>query len=153
MLTTDADVEAAREFASDAFREGVSRVAVRARFPRPRLRGCWIEGTARLALRVKQPNFTALTLRLADELRVDAITSREWRSRATHPSIWWKKLAAREDPRDIYQPSSRVSHRTTRSLERSSVTEQITEFRVPLTGCLRGVDVNEDDAALVEIRR
>ena len=45
---------------------------------RPRLRGCWIEGTARLALRVKQPNLTTLTLRLADELHIDALTSREW---------------------------------------------------------------------------
>ena len=45
---------------------------------RPRLRGCWIEGMTRLAIRVKQINFTTLTLRLADELHVDAITSREW---------------------------------------------------------------------------
>ena len=33
------------------------------------------------------------------------------------------------------------------------VTEQITEIRVPLTGQLRGIDVNEDDAALAEIDR
>ena len=33
------------------------------------------------------------------------------------------------------------------------VTDQITEIRVPLTGQLRGIDVNEDDAALAEIDR
>jgi len=33
------------------------------------------------------------------------------------------------------------------------VTDQITEIRVPLTGQLRGIDVNEDNAALAEIDR
>ena len=43
----------------------------------PRLRGCWIEGQTRLALRVNALNVRSLTLRLSDALRVRAVTSRE----------------------------------------------------------------------------
>ena len=44
---------------------------------RPRLRGCWIEGVARLALRVTGLNVRTLTLRLHDDLQVHAVTSRQ----------------------------------------------------------------------------
>ena len=39
--------------------------------------GCWIEGTTRLAVRVTGANLRTMTLRLADELDVQAVTSRE----------------------------------------------------------------------------
>ena len=44
---------------------------------RPRLRGCWIEGVTRVALRVTAINVRSLTLRLNDDLYVQAVTSRE----------------------------------------------------------------------------
>ena len=40
-------------------------------------RGCWIEGTTRLAIRVTGANFRTMTLRLADELDLQSVTSRE----------------------------------------------------------------------------
>ena len=43
----------------------------------PRLRGCWIEGTTRLAVRAMRRGFTSLTLRLADDLQIRSIVSRE----------------------------------------------------------------------------
>ena len=45
---------------------------------RPRLRGCFIEGTTRLALRVTARSLTTLTLRLADDLEVFSVTSNEF---------------------------------------------------------------------------
>ena len=45
---------------------------------RPTLRGCFIEGTTRLAVRVSAPAMTTLTLRLADELQVHSVTSNEF---------------------------------------------------------------------------
>lgn len=53
---------------------GVARESMRAR---PRLRGCFITGRARLAVRVTGPNLTSLTLRLADELEVHSVVSNE----------------------------------------------------------------------------
>ena len=43
----------------------------------PVLEGCWIEGTTRLAVRVTGVNFRSMTLRLADELKVHSVVSRE----------------------------------------------------------------------------
>jgi hypothetical protein len=54
---------------------GVSRESLRAE---PRLTGCRIEGTTRLAVRVTALNLAALTLRLADALDVSSVTSREF---------------------------------------------------------------------------
>ena len=54
---------------------GVAQQSLRSR---PRLRGCWIEGRTRLALRVNVLNVRSLTLRLNDDLRVQAVTSREF---------------------------------------------------------------------------
>ena len=45
---------------------------------RPSLRGCFIEGTTRLAVRVTGLAMTTLTLRLADELQVHSVTSNEF---------------------------------------------------------------------------
>ena len=45
---------------------------------RPRLRGCFIDGTARLAIRVTGQNLSTLTLRLADELDVHSVVSSEF---------------------------------------------------------------------------
>ena len=53
---------------------GVERESLRAR---PRLRGCFITGRARLAVRVTGPNLTTLTLRLAAELDVHSVVSNE----------------------------------------------------------------------------
>ena len=53
---------------------GVTQETLRAR---PRLRGCWIEGTTRLAVRLTRANTGVLTLRLADELSVRSVRSRE----------------------------------------------------------------------------
>ena len=53
---------------------GVTQESLRSR---PRLRGCWIEGVTRLALRVTALNMRSLTLRLNDDLHVQAVTSRE----------------------------------------------------------------------------
>ena len=44
---------------------------------RPRLRGCWIEGVTRVALRVTSLNVRSVTLRLNSDLHVQAVTSRE----------------------------------------------------------------------------
>ena len=44
---------------------------------RQRLRGCWIEGVTRVALRVTARNVRSLTLRLNNDLHVQAVTSRE----------------------------------------------------------------------------
>ena len=44
---------------------------------RPRLRGCWVEGVTRLAIRVETLNVRSLTLQLNKALRVHAVTSRE----------------------------------------------------------------------------
>lgn len=53
---------------------GVERQSLRAR---PRLRGCFITGRARLAVRVRGANLTSLTLRLAAELDVHSVVSDE----------------------------------------------------------------------------
>ena len=53
---------------------GVERQSLRAR---PRLRGCFITGRARLAVRVSGANLTSLTLRLAAELDVHSVVSSE----------------------------------------------------------------------------
>ena len=53
---------------------GVARESMRAQ---PRLRGCFITGRARLAVRVTGPNLTSLTLRLAQELEVHSVVSNE----------------------------------------------------------------------------
>ncbi len=53
---------------------GVERASLRAR---PRLRGCFITGRTRMAVRVTGSNLTALTLRLADELDVHSVVSNE----------------------------------------------------------------------------
>ena len=53
---------------------GVERQSLRAR---PRLRGCFITGRARLAVRVRGSNLTSLTLRLAAELDVHSVVSNE----------------------------------------------------------------------------
>ena len=53
---------------------GVARESLRAQ---PRLRGCFITGRARLAVRVTGPNLTSLTLRLAQELEVHSVVSNE----------------------------------------------------------------------------
>lgn len=53
---------------------GVGRESLGAR---PTLVGCWIEGTARLALRLKDEPLETLTLQLANELRVHSVSSRE----------------------------------------------------------------------------
>ena len=53
---------------------GVERQSLRAR---PRLRGCFITGRARLAVRVSGANLTSLTLRLAAELDVHSVVSNE----------------------------------------------------------------------------
>ena len=53
---------------------GVSRRSIQAR---PELLGCRIVGTTRLALRVKGLPIRAFSLRLADELEVTSVTSRE----------------------------------------------------------------------------
>lgn len=53
---------------------GVERESMRAR---PRLRGCFITGRARLAVRVTGPNLTSLTLRLAADLDVRSVVSNE----------------------------------------------------------------------------
>ncbi len=52
--------------------QGVRRESLSAR---PSLVGCFIEGRARVALRIGTPNLTTLTLRLADELDVHSIVS------------------------------------------------------------------------------
>ena len=44
---------------------------------RARLRGCWIDGRTRIALRIARANVATLTLRLADELDVASVSSRE----------------------------------------------------------------------------
>ena len=44
---------------------------------RPRLRGCWIEGVTRVALRVTSLNVRSVTLRLNSDLHVQSVTSRE----------------------------------------------------------------------------
>ena len=44
---------------------------------RSRLRGCWIEGVTRVALRVTSLNVRSVTLRLNSDLHVQAVTSRE----------------------------------------------------------------------------
>ena len=53
---------------------GVGRESLGAR---PTLLGCWMEGSVRLALRVKDAPLKSLTLQLADALRVRSVTSRE----------------------------------------------------------------------------
>ena len=53
---------------------GVERASLRAR---PRLRGCFITGRARLAVRVTGPSLTSLTLRLAEDLDVHSVVSNE----------------------------------------------------------------------------
>ena len=53
---------------------GVERESLRAR---PRLRGCFINGRARLAVRVTGSNLTSLTLRLAADLDVHSVVSNE----------------------------------------------------------------------------
>ena len=53
---------------------GVARESMRAQ---PRLRGCFITGRTRLALRVTGPNLTSLTLRLAEDLEVHSVVSNE----------------------------------------------------------------------------
>ena len=53
---------------------GVARESLRAQ---PRLRGCFITGRARLAVRVTGPNLTSLTLRLAQDLEVHSVVSNE----------------------------------------------------------------------------
>ena len=53
---------------------GVERESLRAR---PRLRGCFINGRARLAVRVTGSNLTSLTLRLAADLDVHSVVSSE----------------------------------------------------------------------------
>ena len=53
---------------------GVERESMRAR---PRLRGCFITGRARLAIRVTGSNLTSLLLRLADDLDVHSVVSNE----------------------------------------------------------------------------
>lgn len=53
---------------------GVVRESLRAQ---PRLRGCFITGRARLAVRVTGPNLTSLTLRLAEDLEVHSVVSNE----------------------------------------------------------------------------
>ena len=53
---------------------GVARESMRAQ---PRLRGCFITGRARLAVRVTGPNLTSLTLRLAEDLEVHSVVSNE----------------------------------------------------------------------------
>ena len=53
---------------------GVERTSMRAR---PRLRGCFITGRARLAIRVTGSNLTSLTLRLAEDLDVHSVVSSE----------------------------------------------------------------------------
>ncbi len=54
---------------------GVARESLRAE---PRLTGCRIEGTTRLAVRVTALSMAAMTLRLADALEVSSVTSREF---------------------------------------------------------------------------
>ena len=54
---------------------GISQESVHAP---PRLRGCVIDGTTRLAVRVTSPALTAFTLRLADALDVHSVTSTEF---------------------------------------------------------------------------
>ena len=53
---------------------GIRQDSLRAR---PRLIGCWLEGTAHLALRVTGPTLARLTLRIADDLDVHSVTSPE----------------------------------------------------------------------------
>ena len=53
---------------------GVERESMRSR---PRLRGCFITGRARLAIRVTGSNLTSLTLRLAADLDVHSVVSNE----------------------------------------------------------------------------
>ena len=53
---------------------GVERESMRAR---PRLRGCFITGRARLAVRVTGSRLTTLTLRLAEDLDVHSVVSNE----------------------------------------------------------------------------
>ena len=53
---------------------GVERRSMRAR---PRLRGCFITGRTRLAVRVTGSNLTSLTLRLAADLEVHSVVSNE----------------------------------------------------------------------------
>ena len=53
---------------------GVERESLRSR---PRLRGCFIIGRARLAVRVTGSNLTSMTLRLAEDLDVHSVVSRE----------------------------------------------------------------------------
>ena len=53
---------------------GVERETMRAR---PRLRGCFITGRARLAIRVTGSNLTSLMLRLAEDLDVHSVVSNE----------------------------------------------------------------------------
>ena len=60
--------------AADFEPAGVERQSLRAR---PRLRGCFITGRARLAVRVRGANLTSLTLRLAAELDVHSVVSDE----------------------------------------------------------------------------
>lgn len=53
---------------------GVRQDSLRAH---PRLVGCWIDGTAHLALRVTGPTVARLSLRIADDLDVHSVTSPE----------------------------------------------------------------------------
>ena len=53
---------------------GVRQDSLRAR---PRLVGCWIEGTTHLALRLTAPTVVRLSLRIADDLEVHSVTSPE----------------------------------------------------------------------------
>ena len=64
----DYDVQAS--FSPEGYRQDSLR-------SRPELRGTFIEGTTRIALRVTRPRLSTMTLRLADELRVQSVTSRE----------------------------------------------------------------------------
>ena len=54
---------------------GVTQDSFRAR---PRLRGCFIEGTTRVAVRVTKLGMSTLTLRLADDLAVHSVVSNEF---------------------------------------------------------------------------
>ena len=56
-------------------RRGFTQRAFRSR---PRLRGCFIEGTTQLTIRVAALSMAMLTLRLADELTVHSVVSKEF---------------------------------------------------------------------------
>ena len=64
----DYDIRAS--FAPEGYRQDSLR-------SRPELRGSFIDGTTRMALRVTALSLSTVTLRLADELRVHSVTSRE----------------------------------------------------------------------------